>query len=191
MSDGVMLEPGGGHRIVGGGLDATVKMTEDYPALTGTFEVIIPPGYDVGAHVHAIGEEIFYVVEGELDVLAFEPLDREVPDWHNWESSEGRRFMHGGPGAFMFVPPNTPHAFANTTKKPAKMLFQSSVPGGHENYFEELASLLRNANGKPAPKDIADLRDRYGIEQLTPLDGGGPGNGPPHREPGAADHHHH
>ena len=169
MSDGVMLAPGGGRRIVGGGLDATVKVTTSHPALMSTFEMIIPAGYDVGAHVHAHGEEVFYVIDGELDVLAFEPVDRSLPDWYHWESGSGQRYLHGGPGAFMFVPENTPHAFANRTNKPAKIFFQSSVPGGHENYFDELLALLRRSDGAPDPKDIADLRRRYDIEQLTQL----------------------
>lgn len=172
MSEELMLAPGAGRRIVGGGLDATVKMTTDYPALTSSFEIVLPGGYDVGAHVHAHGEEVFYVVEGELDILAFEPLDRTLPDWHQWESSSGQRFLHGGPGSFMFVPENTPHAFGNQTDKPVKIFFQSSVPGGHENYFDELVLLLKRSDGKPDPKDVAELRSRYDIEQLTPLDAG-------------------
>lgn len=171
MSEGVMLSPGAGRRIVGGGLDATVKVTADHPALTSSFEMVIPPGYDVGAHVHAAGEEVFYVVEGELDVLAFEPVDRSLPDWHHWESASGRRFLHGGPGSFMFVPENIPHAFGNQTNKPVKLFFQSSVPGGHENYFDELMLLLRRSDGRPEPKDVAELRARYDIEQLTPIRG--------------------
>ena len=55
MSAGLVLPPGAGRRIVGGSLDATVKMTTDHPALTSSFEVVIAPGFDVGAHVHAIG----------------------------------------------------------------------------------------------------------------------------------------
>jgi hypothetical protein len=78
-AEGVVLAAGEGRRIVGGGLDATVKMTLDHPALTSTFEVVIGPGFDVGAHVHDVGEEIFYIVEGELDLFAFEPIDRTVP----------------------------------------------------------------------------------------------------------------
>ena len=89
MTDGIMLGPGEGRRIVGGALDATVKSTISSPALTSSFEMVIPPGYDVGAHVHAHGEEVFYVIEGELDLLAFEPLDRGQPDWHEWESLSG------------------------------------------------------------------------------------------------------
>lgn len=173
-----MLGPGQGRRIKGGALDATVKSTMDAPALTSSFEMIIPAGYDVGAHVHAHGEEVFYVVQGELDILAFEPMDRSEPDWHRWESRSGRRFLHGGPGAFMFVPENTPHAFANRTDKPVKMFFQSSVPGGHENYFEELMQLLRRSDGRPDPKDVAELRRRYDIEQLTPLSAPSPGGDP-------------
>jgi mannose-6-phosphate isomerase-like protein (cupin superfamily) len=172
VTDGVMCPPGAGRRIVGGGFDATLKVASDYPALMSTFEVVLPAGYDVGAHVHAHGEEVFYVVEGELDWLAFEPLDRSVPDWHEWESTSGQRYMHGGPGFFMFVPEGVPHAFSNPTKKAAKIFFQSSVRGGHENYFDELAALLRRSDGKPDPKETADLRRRYDIEQLTPMKGG-------------------
>ena len=166
------MPPGAGRHIVGGGLDATVKMTMDYPALTSTFEIVVNPGWDVGAHVHAVGEEIFYVIEGQLDVLAFEPLDRSIADWHEWESETGQRFLRGGPGAFLFVPPNTPHAFGNGTDEPAKAFFQSSVPGGHENYFDELMQLLAASNGKPAPREVAELRARYDIEQITSLNGG-------------------
>lgn len=169
MSIGVMLDVGEGHRIAGGGLDVTVKVTADQPAFASSFEVVVPPGFDVGAHVHARGQEVFYVVEGKIDVLAFEPVDRSRPDWHEWESASGRRFLHGGAGAFLFVPENTPHAFANTTNKPAKMFFQSSVPGGHENYFEELSKLLRRSDGNPDPKEVAELRRRYDIQQLTAM----------------------
>jgi oxalate decarboxylase/phosphoglucose isomerase-like protein (cupin superfamily) len=66
----------------------------------------------VGAHVHSRGEEVFLVLEGEIDLLAFEPADRSVGDWHDWMSASGRRFLRGGPGAFMHVPAGVPHAFA-------------------------------------------------------------------------------
>ena len=74
----------------------------------------------------------------------------------------------------MFVPVGVPHAFANPTRKPTKMFFQSSVPGGHEHYFDDLVALLRRSDGSPDPRDIAELRRRYDIEQLTPLRAGHP-----------------
>jgi quercetin dioxygenase-like cupin family protein len=169
MTDGHILGPGEGRHILGGGVNAVVKVAGSDGAFTSTFEVVVPPGYDVGAHVHHAGQEIFYVLEGELDVLAFEPLDRHVPDWHAWRSGTGATFLRGGPGAFMWVPPGTPHAFANRTDRPARMFFQSSVPGGHENYFDELAALLRDADGPLDQQVIADLRGRYDIEQITDL----------------------
>jgi len=170
MTDGTMLAPSRGRRIQGGGLDATVKGTVSEGAFTMTFEVNVPPGYDVGAHLHTHGQEIFYVLDGELDVFAFEPRDRGLPDWHHWEDADGRTFLRGGPGSFLWVPPNTPHAFANNTDQTVRMFFQSSAPGGHENYFDELAALLRD--GPPDPPAIIDLRDRYDIEQLTELHDG-------------------
>jgi mannose-6-phosphate isomerase-like protein (cupin superfamily) len=170
MPDGVMYLPGRGRRITGGThRDATVKVTTSYPSLMSTFEMVIPPGYDVGAHVHELGEEIFYVLEGELEMFAFEPVDRSIPDWHEWRSTTGEGIMRGGPGMFMFVPENCPHAFGNPTDQPARMFFQSSVPGGHENYFEELANLLRESDGRPDPEASAGLRRRWHIEQLTPI----------------------
>jgi oxalate decarboxylase/phosphoglucose isomerase-like protein (cupin superfamily) len=169
MSGGVIHPPGAGRRIVGGSLDATVKMTMDHPALTSTFEIVLGPGFDVGAHVHGTGEEIFYVIEGQLDVLAFEPTDRAVGDWHRWESATGQTFVTGGPGAFMFVPPGVPHAFSNSTDKPVKVFFQSSVPGGHENYFDELMAIMEASKGRPDADTVADLRARYDIEQITSL----------------------
>ncbi|MGH3318854.1 MAG: cupin domain-containing protein [Streptosporangiaceae bacterium] len=163
-ADGIMLPPGGGEEIAG--LGATLKAAMGPQTSTSSFEVVIGPGYDVGAHVHTRGEEVFFVLEGEVDLLAFEPVDRTLPDWHEWQSRSGRRFLRGGPGAFMHVPSGVPHAFANRTSDPVRMFFQSSVPGGHENYFREMADLLRGG-GPPDQEAIARLRDRYDIVQLT------------------------
>jgi mannose-6-phosphate isomerase-like protein (cupin superfamily) len=138
-------------------------------ALTSTFEVVIGPSFDVGAHVHDLGEEVFYVIDGELELFAFEPIDRAVADWHDWESSSGERPRRVGPGAFMFVPEGTPHGFSNPTDRATTVLFQSSVPGGHKNYFDELLAILKTSAGQPDPHRIAQLRARYHIEQLTEL----------------------
>ena len=166
MTDVIALAPGQGHSIAG--LGTTVKATTSQGALASTFECVIKPGYDVGAHVHTRGQEFFFVLEGQLDVLAFEPLDRSVPDWHDWRSPTGLQFIRGGPGSFLWVPEGTPHAFANHTSEPARMFFQSSAPGGHENYFEELSGLLARP-GAPDEAAITALRLRYDIQQITDL----------------------
>lgn len=170
VTDGLMLKPGEGRRIVGGGLDATLKVAGSQGGFASTFEVRVPPGYDVGAHVHKTGAEIFFVLEGELDVLAFEPTDRTVPDWHAWTSrANGQTYLKGGPGAMLYVSPGTPHAFANTSDQDAKMFFQATTEGGHENYFQELADLLKSSNGKPSAAAMTGLEKKYHFERLTPL----------------------
>lgn len=163
-----MLGPDDGERIRGGGLDATLKVPGGPDAYASTFTVTVPPGYDVGAHVHTKGQELFYVLDGELDILAFEPVDRTVADWHDWVSDAGERFRRGGPGSVLQVPTHIPHAFANPTDRPATFLFQQS-PGGHEAYFYELAELLRRSAGQPDVDEVDDLRRRHDIQQITML----------------------
>lgn len=166
MSQGLMLEPGAGRRITGGGLNVTLKTGHAQGAVASTFEVMVPPGFDVGAHVHTEGEELFYVLDGVLDILAFEPLTRSTGNWHDWVSSDGRRFLRGGPGAMIFVPAGCPHAFGNSSPETTTMLFQAA-PTGHEFYLQELADLLEAAQGRPAQADIVALRAKYDITQLT------------------------
>jgi oxalate decarboxylase/phosphoglucose isomerase-like protein (cupin superfamily) len=166
--DGMMLPPGAGRLISGGALHATLKVPGGPGAITSTFEIVVPPGYDVGAHVHGKAEELFYVIDGELDLLAFEPTVRSPGDWRDWRSGSGDRFLRGGPGSLLFVPAGCPHAFANPGDCPAVVLFQSA-PSGHEDYLAELAALLRAADGPPDQAAVADLRARYDIEQLTAL----------------------
>ena len=67
----------------------------------------------------------------------------------------------------MLVPAGCPHAFFNPGSKPARMLFLVS-PAGHEIYLQELTDLLA-AGGPPDQAEIAALRRRHDIHQLTPL----------------------
>lgn len=167
--DAVMIAPDGGRIIAGGPVHARLLVAHDHPSFASTFEMTIAPGFDVGAHIHNNGQEMFYVIDGELDVLCFEPTDRTPADWHSWTDPSGRRFLRGLPGSFMFVPPGVPHAFANRTDRPVSMFFQSSVAGGHENYFVELGELLSKSTGRPDPAAVKQLEGRYGTEQLTAM----------------------
>src|SRR5262249_28878415 len=66
-------------------------------------------GFDVGVHTHRHSEEFFYVLEGELELLAFEPAERTADHWHDWESAEGEQVVRVGPGSCTFVPRGCPH----------------------------------------------------------------------------------
>ncbi|WP_167536302.1 cupin domain-containing protein [Streptomyces ficellus] len=166
--DGLLVPTGHGRTLRSPAHEVTFKVTGEHSRAASSFEVVVPPGFDVGAHVHARSEELFYVLEGELDVLAFEPRVRTGDDWRHWESPSGRRTVRATPGTVIVVPPGCPHAFANRTDSPAKMFFQASPPPDHERYFEELIEIL-DRGGPPDHAAIAALRDRYDIEQLTPL----------------------
>lgn len=165
MTDGLVLPPGAGHRIQGAGM--TLKVGAERSRNWSVFEAEVPPGFDVGAHLHGEAEELFYILQGELDLLAFEPRTRTTGDWRAWESDTGAKVVRGGPGSVMSVPPGCPHAFANPGPAPARMLFLVA-PSGHEHYLEKLAELLAH----PEPTDqaaIASLRARHDIHQLTAL----------------------
>jgi len=150
LTDGLILLPGAGHRIEGAGV--TLKVGADRSRSWSMFETEVQPGFDVGAHRHREAEEVFYILDGELDLLAFEPRTRASDDWTAWESAGGARVVRGGPGSLMFVPAGCPHAFTNPGTAPARMLFLVT-PAGHEQYLEGIAELL----GRPGPPDQAAI----------------------------------
>nr|WP_309484316.1 cupin domain-containing protein [Streptomyces himalayensis] len=162
------MPPGHGRTVHTPAHHVTFKVTGAHSRMASSFEVVVPPGFDVGAHVHTRSEELFYVLEGELDVLAFEPLVRTPDNWQRWQSASGNRVVRATPGTVIVVPPGCPHAFANPTDAPAKMFFQASPPPDHERYFEELLEIFASG-GPPDRAAITELRARYDIEQLTPL----------------------
>jgi oxalate decarboxylase/phosphoglucose isomerase-like protein (cupin superfamily) len=165
MTDGLMLQPGAGRKIQGA--STLLKVGAGQSRAWSAFEVEVSPGFDVGAHLHRDAEELFYILDGELDLLAFEPQIRAADGWRSWESGAGARVMRSGPGGLMFVPAGCPHAFANPGSTLARMLFLVSPPG-HERYLEEIGELI-GEHAPPDPAAIAEVRARHDIEQLTPM----------------------
>ena len=102
MTDGLILPPGAGQAISGAGM--ILKVGDGQSPTWSVFEATVGPGFDVGAHLHRQAEELFYILEGELDLLAFEPAVRTEGNWTAWESRSGARVARGGPGSVMYVP---------------------------------------------------------------------------------------
>jgi mannose-6-phosphate isomerase-like protein (cupin superfamily) len=165
---GLIVPAGAGRRLTTKAQDVTFKATGADGSITSIFEVVVPPGFDVGAHSHGRSQEFFYVLEGALDLFAFEPTGRSGETWHDWESIDGDRVVHAGVGSCMFVPSGCPHAFRNSTDEPARMLFQSSPAPDHERYFEEICEIF-SAGRTVDPDAVQRLRDRYDVQQITPL----------------------
>ena len=116
---------------------------------------------------------MFYVLEGELDLLAFHPGAQASGDWRTWESRAGDRVMRGGPGSFMLVPAGCPHAFFNPGSGPAGC--SSSCPRPATKIIPLPGTGWLAAGGPPDPAEIAALRRRHDIHQLTPLTSHPPG----------------
>ncbi|MET9912441.1 cupin domain-containing protein [Streptomyces sp. NPDC006476] len=173
MVDGLIIPPGQGRKFVTRAQEVTFKITGAHARAGSVFEVVVPPGFDVGAHVHSRSEEMFYVLDGELEVLAFEPERRTPDDWRDWRAADGRRPVRAGAGSCMFVPPGCPHAFSNRTESPTRMLFQSAPPPDHERYFEELLEIF-DSGGTVDADAVLRLREKYDIDQITPLRYGEP-----------------
>jgi quercetin dioxygenase-like cupin family protein len=151
--EGIILTQGEARTVGARGFYVTFLVTGEQAQSMAAFEFTAAPRFDVGAHVHRSIEEIFYVVEGELDLRV------------------GDRVQRASPGTFMFVPKGAPHAFSNPGSAPAKVLLVVSPPG-QERYFEELATIL-SREGPLDTAAIAALRAQYDTEQLADLDVGG------------------
>lgn len=178
MTD-LIIPAGAGRKLVTPAQQVTFKATKEMGSAVSIFEVVVPPGFDVGAHVHTHSQEFFYVLEGELDLLCFEPTERTADTWHHWESPKGDRVVRAGEGSSMFVPSGIPHAFRNATDRPAKMLFQSYPSPDHEDYFEEIAEIWSRGTGVD-PAAVQAMRRRYDVGQITPLRFEPPSTGRPH-----------
>ncbi len=166
--NGLIVPAGQGRKLTTKAQEVTFKVTAAHGSFASCFEVVVPPGFDVGAHSHDRSAEFFYVLAGELDVFAFEPIKRTEECWQNWESPDGDRVVRAGAGSCMFVPNGCPHAFTNPTDKPARMLFQSYPVPDHERYFEELCEIFSQGPSVDSHA-VQQLRDRYGLSQITPL----------------------
>jgi quercetin dioxygenase-like cupin family protein len=89
------------------------------------------PGMQTTLHRHRKTDETFYVIEGEFKFY----LDGKIVTLH--------------PGDMADVPRMTPHAFANLTNKPARLLGTLS-PSGFEQFFALTAELVKkHAPGTP------------------------------------------
>jgi quercetin dioxygenase-like cupin family protein len=181
--NGIVVPPGGGRTLITPAQEITFKVTGADGSSASVFEVVVPPGFDVGAHLHQHSEELFCVLEGELEIFAFEPEHYTAADWTNWESATGDRPVRAAAGSVAFVPQGCPHAFANRTSAPARVLFTVVPSPHHEVYFEQLAEIFA-APGAPDPEAIERLRRDYDITQFAPLRHHRP-------QPGATDRQNH
>lgn len=129
--------------------------TKDTHGALGVMEAEIPPGSGPPLHVHQNEDEMFYILEGTLEITDFD------------------RTFTAEEGSFLLLPRGSAHCFKNITDRPARMLMLFT-PSGFEDFFMEVGEAV--VPGQPAPppeRFMADVERsmriatvKYGIEQL-------------------------
>ena len=134
--------PGEGKTIMLFAVRFDYKVTSaDSGGDLAALEVTIPPRTLVKPHNHSREDEFTVVLDGTVMARV------------------GDQVVEAGAGASLVKPRGTPHAMWNTGPEPARVLEVLS-PGGLEDYFEELAPVLRD---KAPPATYDALAERYGL----------------------------
>ncbi len=77
------------------------------------------------AHFHRTISESFFILSGAVRLY------------------DGKQWIQGTPGDFLFVPPGGIHGFKNVPGEPASMLLLFTPGAPREDYFETLGELAR------------------------------------------------
>jgi len=132
---GKILMPGEGPSVqIGKGARCTFKVVgKETHGLFGLFEYEMEPATaGPKPHIHRNMEEIFYVAEGEVELLV---ADRRVL---------------AAKGSLALVPHGAVHAFANPGKVKSVLLIMFCPADSREKYFKGLAELTEG--GRPPDK---------------------------------------
>jgi len=145
----IVLKPGEGRTIPLGPIQMVVQ--EDGTHTRGTLgiaEFAVPPHAPTPPpHLHHAHEEVFYVLEGELEFLA------------------GAETVRASAGTFVMVPIGTLHTFSNPTDRPARFL-NTFTPPRYIHYFEEMSQLLQ-AGVSPSSPQFPALMAHYDTEVVS------------------------
>ena len=129
----------------------TFKATgKDTGGTLALVEVVGLPGSGPPPHIHYRVEEVYRLLEGELEVL------------------NGDRTFTANAGSVFHIPKGTLHAWRNATTKPARTLL-FIAPAGFEGFFEEagVPGSELSSPPPPTPEDFQrflELGRRYDTE---------------------------
>lgn len=131
-----VVPPGEGPKLQLGRSAPTIKVgLAAGSRLIAMFESDLPPGGGFAfPHWHEEFEEVFYVLDGQVDYLA------------------GQEWTTAGAGSVVFVPPGVIHAFRNTSDRAARHLV-AVAPAEALGLIEDLA-----AGG---PGEFETVHERY------------------------------
>ena len=105
-------------------------------------EEISPPQGGTPPHLHRATDEVFYVLEGEYEVVC------------------GERSFTARQGTLFVAPKTVPHSLRNISTADSRLLV-TLIPGEFEKFFEE-------ANGVADPEKVVEIAKGHDIELLPP-----------------------
>jgi mannose-6-phosphate isomerase-like protein (cupin superfamily) len=138
----VFVTPGEGHLFAD--LNCRISSASTNGAYCA-FEFTAPPGEAVPLHVHSREDELYYILEGVLEI-----------------DCGGNRFAAAA-GAMAVLPRNIPHLFRNAGSVPARVL-TIFIPGGFDDYVQELSRLSLEDAADESKRDA--VRQKHGITML-------------------------
>ena len=140
----IAIQPGSGRELKS--LGVTHKLTS---AQTGgayyLCEAVFGPESGSPLHIHHHEDEVIYVLDGAIDIR----LDAKN--------------LHVPVGGIVHLPKKVPHALYNPLKTPMKIMVHA-IPGGLENYFDEVEAALQN--GSLDEETHTRISAKYGLEWL-------------------------
>jgi quercetin dioxygenase-like cupin family protein len=113
----------------------------------------VPPGFAPPSHVHQASDEVFLVLDGEVEGFC------------------GDRSWQAGPGSLVFLPCGIPHGFQVSHAGPGRLLVIVS-PGGFDQFVaaagEPAADLRLPDPVPPDPVRLTELAAAHGMQILPP-----------------------
>ncbi|AXG72204.1 quercetin 2,3-dioxygenase [Kordia sp. SMS9] len=107
-------------------------------------EGLMPKGSEVPLHVHTKEDEIFHVLEGEVELML------------------GDETIHAKEGTIIYLPRNIQHGIKTLGEETARVL-NYVIPGQNfENFFNEMKQLGKDVS----PEKRSELASKYGISFL-------------------------
>ncbi|MBS1511931.1 MAG: cupin domain-containing protein [Bacteroidetes bacterium] len=144
-TDPIYIPPGEGKKGTVGEMEIVFKLNKQQTNThLGVWESVIQPG-ELGAppHFHSTYDEICRVKEGSIFIMTGDTVTEvKAGGWH-------------------LRPKGVVHTFWNSGATSATTI-DMCIPGGHEDYMQELAALFEN-NNRPKPEDMKKLSEKHDI----------------------------
>lgn len=139
---------------------ALVVVKTDAETTGGAFSVVdhlAAPGFETPFHVHHAEDELFYVLEGEIEC---------------YHGEDGEQTIRAGPHDTVFLPRDVPHGFRVVSEEACRLLI-TLTPGGFEGFFvdagEPAGAMETPPPAEPDVETLVAVGSEYGLDILGPL----------------------